>query len=54
MPVNCYQMNRNETFGIYNTTEHISLLKYSKTACGVDFPAEYSGKLGEAWLVRHG
>ena len=30
-------MNRNETFGIYNTTEHISLLKYSKTACGVDF-----------------
>lgn len=37
MPVNCYQMNRNETFGIYNTTEHISLLKYSKTACGVDF-----------------
>ena len=31
-------MNRKDTYGIYNNTaEHISLLKYSKTACGVDF-----------------
>ena len=32
------KMNRKDTYGIYNnTTEHISLLKYSKSSCGVDF-----------------
>ena len=31
-------MNRKDTYGIYNNTaEHISLLKYSKSSCGVDF-----------------
>ena len=31
-------MNCKDTYGIYNNTaEHISLLKYSKSSCGVDF-----------------
>lgn len=32
-------MNHKETYGIFpdKTTEHISLLKYSKSSCGVDF-----------------
>ena len=32
-------MRSKDTYGIYNsnTAEHISLLKYSKSSCGVDF-----------------